>query len=74
MKLADLPQIQALSLNEKIELVEELWLAIGPEIESLEVSSGEKRLLDERWERYLENPGSALTLEQLENHFRTARP
>ena len=67
MKLAQLPQVMALSTEEKLELIHELWESIYPEMEqSGEISEEEKRLLDERWEEHLKNPEAALTMEQFE--------
>jgi putative addiction module component (TIGR02574 family) len=65
MKLKELPQVMALSTAEKLELIDELWISIEPELQQVEVSDEEKELLDSRWERYLANPDSALTMEQL---------
>jgi putative addiction module component (TIGR02574 family) len=65
MKLAELPQVLALSTAEKLELVEEIWDSLAPKIERKnEISEEEKKLLDERWKNYLAHPDSALTLEQ----------
>jgi putative addiction module component (TIGR02574 family) len=64
MKLKELPQIMALSTAEKLELIDDLW--IEPELQQLDVSVEEKKLLDDRWENYLKNPESALTIEQVE--------
>lgn len=64
MKLVDLPEVQALSTREKLQLVDELWRDVAHEMDSLEVTEEEKKLLDERWNAYLRNPSSALTLEQ----------
>ena len=66
MKLKELPQVMALSTEEKLDLIHELWESIYPEVEQSEVSDEEKKLLDERWENYLKNPDSALTIEQFE--------
>jgi putative addiction module component (TIGR02574 family) len=65
MKLRELPQVMALSTAEKLELIDELWESIAPELDQAEVSDEEKKLLDERWEKHLANPEAALTLEQL---------
>jgi putative addiction module component (TIGR02574 family) len=65
MKLKELPQIMALSTEEKLDLIHDLWESISPELDQVEVSDEEKKLLDERWEKYLANPESALTMEQL---------
>jgi putative addiction module component (TIGR02574 family) len=66
MKLKELPQIMALSTAEKLELIDDLWISIEPELQQLDVSVEEKKLLDDRWENYLKNPESALTIEQVE--------
>jgi len=65
MKLKQLPQIMALSTAEKLELIDDLWISIEPELQQVEVSEEEKELLDSRWEKFLANPDSALTLEQV---------
>ncbi len=65
MKLKELPQIMALSTAEKLELIDDLWISIEPELQELDVSEEEKKLLDDRWEKFLANPDSALTLDQV---------
>ncbi len=65
MKLAQLPQVMALSTEEKLELIHELWESIGPDADRIEVSYEEKRLLNERWAEHEANPESALSLEEL---------
>jgi putative addiction module component (TIGR02574 family) len=65
MKLKELPQIMALSTAEKLELIDDLWISIEPELQQVEVSEEEKKLLDSRWEKFLANPDSALTLDQV---------
>jgi putative addiction module component (TIGR02574 family) len=65
MNLKELPQIMSLSTEEKLDLIHDLWDSIYPEMEQNEVSDEEKKLLDERWEKHLTNPDSALTLDQL---------
>lgn len=55
----------ALPAVEKLDLIDKLWESISPELDQADVSDEEKNLLDERWETYLKNPESALTLEQL---------
>ena len=66
MKLNELPQVMALSTEEKLDLIHDLWESIHPEIEENEVSDEEKKLLDGRWDNYLKNPDSVLTMEQFE--------
>jgi len=42
MKLKELPQIMALSTAEKLELIDDLWISIEPELQQVEVSEEEK--------------------------------
>lgn len=73
MTLTDLPQIRALSTREKLQLVDELWIEVAREAASLEVSPEEKDLLDERWNRFLNNPASALSLEEFQAQLQVLR-
>ena len=73
MKLADFPEVRALSAQEKLQLVDELWLSVGPQLDSLAVSREEKDLLDARWAAFLKDPSSALTLEQFQEKMRKIR-
>jgi putative addiction module component (TIGR02574 family) len=73
MKLADFPEVQALSAREKLELADELWQDAAHDLESLEVSAAEKKLLDERWAAYRRDPSSALTLEQFKAKVKKRR-
>ena len=63
MKLAELPQVVALSANEKLELLDELWESVASDI-GAGISPEEKELLEARWTEHLANPGKALTLDQ----------
>ena len=73
MTLTDLPEVRALSVREKLQLVDELWLSVAPELDALEVSEEAKTILDERWAAFLRDPASALTLEQFKQRLK-ARP
>lgn len=73
MKLAEFPQIQSLSVREKLELVDEIWKSTSPEADLLEVSAEEKQLLDERWEEFLTAPEAALTIEQFKDQLKLLR-
>ena len=73
MTLADLPQVQALSAREKLQLVDELWTEVTHQVDILDVTSEEKQILDERWERFLANPSSALTLEEFQKRLHALR-
>ncbi len=63
MTLAQLPEIQALSPRDKLELVDELWIDVIHNLDSVDVSPAEKTLLDERWDRFITDPDSALSLD-----------
>ena len=73
MTLADLPQVQALPAHEKLQLLDELWLDIAHSVDSLEVTSEEKNLLDDRWNRFLNDPTSALNLGEFQSRMRALR-
>jgi putative addiction module component (TIGR02574 family) len=73
MKLADFPEVQALSPKEKLSLVDELWGAIGLHLQNLEVSDHEKALLDSRLAAHQKNPESALTLDQFAGELKKRR-
>ena len=59
-------KIEQMTLVEKLQLVDELWRSMMPELESLGVSQEEKELLDQRWVAFLRDPSSALTLEEFQ--------
>ena len=70
MKLREMPQVMALSTADKLDLIDQLWMSIEPELDSVEVSEEEKKLLDDRWETFLANPESALTLDKVRRILR----
>ncbi len=73
MSLTDLPEVRTLSAREKLQLVDELWLSVAPELNALEVSAEEKKTLDERWKTFLKNSVSALTFEQFKERLKALR-
>ncbi len=46
----------ALSIPERIQLVEDIWDTIANEPEEIELTAEEKRIIDERLEAYHRNP------------------
>jgi len=46
----------ALSVPERIQLVEDIWDTISSEPEAVQLSEEEKRIIDERLEAYHKNP------------------
>lgn len=73
MSLAELPQVQSLSVREKLELVDELWKAVSPDLDAMEVTQEEKDILDGRWEAFLQNPSSTLTVDQFKKELNALR-
>ncbi len=45
-----------LSIPERIQLVEDIWDTIAAKADSLELTEEEKKIIDERLERYHQNP------------------
>ena len=74
MRLADLPDVRALSAREKLQLLDELWQDVAHDLDSLEVSETEKEVLDQRWAAFLRDPAAALSLEQFKEGVKTLRP
>jgi putative addiction module component (TIGR02574 family) len=64
MSLNQLPQLQQLTKEEKLELIGDLWESISTTPDDLVVSDEERAILDERLKADLENLNSALTLEE----------
>jgi putative addiction module component (TIGR02574 family) len=46
----------ALSIPERIQLVEDIWDTIATEADAIELTEDEKRIIDERLEAYHRNP------------------
>ncbi len=64
MLLADIPQIERLTAEEKLQLVEDFWDSIHFAAEDLPLTEAEKALLDERLEAHRRSPESALSLDE----------
>jgi putative addiction module component (TIGR02574 family) len=46
-----------LSIPERIQLVEDIWDSIAAEMEMIELTEDEKKIIDDRLEAYHNNPG-----------------
>lgn len=70
MKLADLPAVQQLSREEKLQLVADLWddIAALPD-EDQEISAEGFAQLEQRLASYLANPEKALSLEEFKQQL-----
>ena len=66
-------QLDKMTVAEKLQLVDELWMSMTPELESLEVSREDRELLDDRWAAFFKDPTSALTLEEFQRRMKTIR-
>jgi putative addiction module component (TIGR02574 family) len=73
MVLSEIPQVQSLSIREKLELVDDLWKSVSADLDAMEVTQEEKDLLDERWSNFLANPASALTVDQFKIQLHALR-
>lgn len=73
MTLADLPQVQALSAREKLQLADELWTEAAHHADGIGISAEERQLLEGRWARFLGNPASSLTPEEFEKRLKAKR-
>ena len=65
MHVNDIPEIERLSIAEKILLVEDLWESIASEESSVPVPQSHREELDRRLAEYEKDPGRLLTLEDL---------
>ena len=73
VSITDLPQVQALSIREKLALVDELWKSVPHDLDRLAVSDEEKDLLDARWSEFLADPAKALSIEQFQDRISQSR-
>ena len=66
MRVTDIPEINSLSISEKILLVEDLWDRIAVDESSVPVPQSHKEELDKRLRCYKSHPGNILSLEELQ--------
>ena len=69
MRLNDIPEIDRLSIPEKILLVEDLWDSIASDESSVPVPQRHIKELDRRLKRYSFHPGDILSLEELQRRI-----
>lgn len=48
--------VLALSISERIQLVEDIWDTIAKELQAIELTEEEKNIIDQRLEAYHKNP------------------
>jgi putative addiction module component (TIGR02574 family) len=66
MNVTEIPEIAAMSVPEKIFFLEDLWDSIATNNQSVPVPESHIRELDRRFARHASNPGSLLTLQELQ--------
>ncbi len=69
MSPVDLPQVQSLSIPQKLELVDEIWKSDFTDFAGMEATQEEKDTLDVRWSQFLQNPFPALTINLFEQEL-----
>jgi putative addiction module component (TIGR02574 family) len=70
MRAAEIPQLQGLSIGEKLQLVEELWDEIAEAGEAVPLPEWHKRALDESLEEYRKNPREGSAWAEARMHIR----
>jgi putative addiction module component (TIGR02574 family) len=73
MILSEIPQVQSLSIREKLQLVDDLWKSVSSDLDAMDVTQEEKDILDKRWSNFLQNPDSALTVDQFKIQLHALR-
>ena len=69
MRLNEIPEIDRLSIPEKILLVEDLWDSIASDESSVPVPQSHIEELDRRLKRYSSHAGDILSLEELQRRI-----
>jgi putative addiction module component (TIGR02574 family) len=58
--------IGRLSVDERLQLVEETWDSIADEVEGSPLTDAQRQEVDRRWAAHLANPQAAVPWEQVE--------
>jgi len=66
MNVTEISQIAAMSVPEKIVFLEDLWDSIAANDQTVPVPESHVRELDRRLARHTSNPGSLLSLQELQ--------
>ena len=69
MSVKDIPQIARMSTSEKILFFEDLWDRIASDESSIPVPQAHKDEIDARMKNFEANPGSLLSLEELQDRI-----
>jgi len=73
MRVIDIPEIEKLSIPEKILLVEDLWDKISSEEAAVPVPESHMTELDRRLARYKSSPGELLSLDELRKRIESRK-
>jgi len=73
MRVTDIPQIDKLSIPEKILLVEDLWDNIYSSEFDVPVPQSHMSELDKRLARHTSNPGELLSIDELRKRIETRK-
>ncbi len=73
MKVVDIPEIDRLTIPEKILFVEDLWESIHPNESNVPIPPSHEKELDRRFMKYKSNPGNLLSLEQLQERIESRK-
>jgi putative addiction module component (TIGR02574 family) len=73
MRAIDIPQIEKLSIPEKILLVEDLWDKISSEEAAVPVPESHMTELDRRLARHKSGPGELLSLDELQKRIKSEK-
>jgi len=73
MRLDDIPEIDRLSVAEKLLLVEALWDSIATEESSVPIPASHLEELERRLVRHTSDPGRLLSLEELKQRIEKRR-
>lgn len=69
MRIIDMPEIKNLSIPEKILFIEDLWDSIAVDEDNIPVPKSHRDELDKRLKRYKTDPGSLLSLSELQERI-----
>ncbi|WP_040335829.1 addiction module protein [Candidatus Magnetobacterium casense] len=69
MRVCDIPEINRMSVSEKILLVEELWDSITSDNQEITIARSHIEELDKRLKDYRTNPKKLLTLDELQSRI-----
>lgn len=73
MRVKDIPQIEKLSIPEKILLVEDLWDSISSDESAIPVPQSHMKELDKRLVRHKAMPGELLSLDELQKRIKSRK-